>query len=97
MSNILLLGAHTDRIGLRELEFESVRLVCVERVGVEDLYIEQPLLEVLGGDERDSGRQASSDLGDVRPGSGRQLDRVTLESSLPRRFAPSPEAIAKTV
>lgn len=61
-SSYRTLGSHTNRVGLRELELESVCFVRVERVGIEDFNVEQPLLEVLGGYERNSRRQACRDL-----------------------------------
>jgi len=45
-----------------ELEFKSVGLVQVDRVGVQNLEVEEPFVETLCRDERDSGWEAAMNL-----------------------------------
>lgn len=48
--------AHTNRILLGEFKLESVDLVAIQRIVVEDPNIHMPLLEVVGGYEIDARR-----------------------------------------
>ena len=45
-----------------EFEFQSVGLVQVDRVGVEDFQIKEPFVETLCRDERDSRWQTAMNL-----------------------------------
>ena len=48
-------GNNTDWVLIAKGEFESVGLVLVERVGVEDFDVHLPFFEVFGLDDCDSG------------------------------------------
>ena len=49
-------GAHTDRVRIAKLEFQTVGLACVDGILVEDLDVKEPLLQVVCGDQSDTGR-----------------------------------------
>lgn len=52
----------TDGVGSTEFEFQAKGLVHVNRICVEDLDVEEPLLEAFGGYEGDSWWEVAVDL-----------------------------------
>lgn len=56
---------HTDRVGRAELELQPVDLVFIQRVVVQNSYIEEPFIIVVGFDQVYSGRQSPVDLSKV--------------------------------
>jgi hypothetical protein len=90
-------GRRTDGVLRRESELQSVHLVAVDWVVIEDSDVKGPLLEVVGGHEINAGREAVVELGrrsqwtveGDRPGCDAMIAQVyfhTFVSSLARRF-----------